>query len=388
MGKLNSNVFYPRLNDFCRKYFVQGANPTRQEIQNIAPALRQVQEDIFENFLLFDKVSFKVFGENIPLTLLLRFFEIKRLEELIEQEAIDFILWTPTILTLVDNIKGVNPIASGVHNSGPHCDPEQSLELGFNWMQQPPKRSVRRSLVRKLRDVYRLPDHSLPHDAAAFITSGFHGGKLSAYGLDPKEKEYDSLTSIDKKTLALCAEDLLEYSFILANQMTSISKGEYFNFFCESKRKISLATDTSTAFNEICRIEDFPDLKALFSQIENPFQKIVSLRNKRASVKFRKWLHEYTDNEFNIHPITHDYIQAIVSPRGFFQTWKGKFTKTIVTSSIGAALGGGVGAAVGATAAHFADPMIDLVDDYLLDGLTKGWTPRLFVDELRNLETK
>lgn len=391
---MSSEVFYPYLNEICRKYFITGVNLTEFDKASFVPSMKKIEAEIFENLLIFDKVTFKVFGENLPLVVLLKHFGQKRLEELVEQQAIGFTLWTPAIFTMVNNIKGVDPVGAAVHNSSVHADPEQSLESAFQWMKEPPKRRERRALVRKLRDVYKLPEKSLPTDAAAFIKSGFLGGKLKPYGLDPKDKKYDSLSEIEKKKLASCGEDLLEYSYVVSNNLTSISKSEYFNFFHDTARKIEFASTTLKAFSEITRIENFPDLKTLYSQVDKPFERLVSSRKKRTSVKFRNWLFEQASKSEDAKEISLEYINAIAQPSGFFQTWQGKLTKSIVTSSMGAAIGGyaagQIGMALGATAATIAEPVIgpvvDLVDDYLLDGLTKGWTPRLFIEDLKQLE--
>ena len=54
-----------------------------------------------------------------------------------EQDSINFVLWTP----MVDTLKGADPIAAGTFSSVPHTDPEKSIELGFNWMRKKPAKS-------------------------------------------------------------------------------------------------------------------------------------------------------------------------------------------------------------------------------------------------------
>lgn len=55
-----------------------------------------------------------------------------------------------------------------------------------------------------------------------------------------------------------------------------------------------------------------------------------------------------------------------------------------ITGPVGLAVGGTIGALV----APAADIGFDLVDEYVLSGLLKGWSPRMFIEELRKLNIK
>jgi hypothetical protein len=70
---MTSDVFYKSINDFCRKYFVVGQRPlTPLELQSFSTIEASERAALFEHLLLFDTVSIKVYGENIPLAVLLR----------------------------------------------------------------------------------------------------------------------------------------------------------------------------------------------------------------------------------------------------------------------------------------------------------------------------
>jgi len=45
---------------------------------------------------------------------------------------------------------------------------------------------------------------------------------------------------------------------------------------------------------------------------------------------------------------------------------------------------GSVGAAAGGLIGKAADFGLSLLDTYVLDGILKGWNPRMFVDEIKN----
>jgi len=92
------------------------------------------------------------------------------------------------------------------------------------------------------------------------------------------------------------------------------------------------------------------------------------------------------------HSVTREYSEAVAEGKGFFQQNTGKITKAILTTSIGTGVATVLDAhletAVIASlaASKVVDPLVDLgldlLDTYVLDGLTKGWTPKLFFDDL------
>jgi hypothetical protein len=93
--------------------------------------------------------------------------------------------------------------------------------------------------------------------------------------------------------------------------------------------------------------------------------------------------------------ITEEYLAAISESKGPLDTRSGKLLKAFALASLGAIAGhaaeGAVpGAIAGGLIAQAAGPAVeftlDLVDEFLLDGLRKGWTPRMFFDDLRELD--
>lgn len=182
---------------------------------------------------------------------------------------------------------------------------------------------------------------------------------------------------------------------MLSKGLTSFSKSEFYEFFILSQERISMASERTSAFSKISTIEQFPDLQSLHSQIYKPYDKIIEVRSKRSAKRFRAWLNEKSDPETKTE-ITKEYIDAIVNQKGFFQTHTGKLTKTIamasISSGVGALIAGVPGSLTGAALIKAAEPAVDfaldLVDEFLLDGLTKGWSPRVFVDDIRKISGK
>jgi len=175
--------------------------------------------------------------------------------------------------------------------------------------------------------------------------------------------------------------------------MASYSNFEFYQMFNDSNKKIHEAAKLQSDFNELSQLEDIPNLQNLFVEISHPFDRILKLRNKSSSRKFRTWISECNNSESGIE-ITKEYVDAIANSKGFFQTRTGRFTKNVAMSTIGAGVGmlvaGPAGAAGGVGIAKLLEPAadfgLDMLDEFVLSGLTKGWTPKMFFSDISQLK--
>ena len=213
---------------------------------------------LFEQLLLFDTVSVKVYGENIPLVLMLRLIGEKGLEALLEQGAIRFVLWTPVITHNVTELPGLNPLQSGNLNSPAHSDPEQSIDFGLKWLGENASNSLKRRLKKKVLPHYDVPPSDLAGEAVALTNSAFASGKLRPLGFDPDKQRIDHLTLIERGRLSKCASDLLEYRYLVSHQMTAFASFEYFSLFSDSLHHIETSSKMTEAFGELCTLENVP----------------------------------------------------------------------------------------------------------------------------------
>ena len=102
-GLMGQTIFYPGLNDFCRTYLDSNRITTPAEIVQYPVRLRKENASIFEQLMLFDKISFKVYGENILVPFLISQLGQDAFESLLDQGAIGFTLWTPLVTHLVQD---------------------------------------------------------------------------------------------------------------------------------------------------------------------------------------------------------------------------------------------------------------------------------------------
>jgi hypothetical protein len=261
-------AFYPSLGELCTKYLVK-RNPglPPHELAQFFSKIADEQKQLFEQFLLFDTLAIRIREDNLPLPLLLRFFGEHGLEELIEHGALRFLQWRPTILHMVTDTPGVNALAYGD------------------------------------------------------MKSAYTSGKLSKLGLPPVEP----ITNMPKEKrgrMNSCASEAMDYSYVMDKGMTSLTNYAFFSLLDDSREKLKARPDMVGAFNELAKVEDFPDLKALFPQLADPLKQVPKLRAKASSIKFRKWLAEATEGNAEL---SATYVASIADVKGPFATPKGKF---------------------------------------------------------------
>lgn len=391
---MSLNVFFESMSDFCQKFLVIGSPTQSNDKAQFILQWEDIAKTLFESFLLFDTISIKVHGENIPLAMLLSLMGDKAVLELAESGSLRFVLWTPMVAHIVDDIPGIDPLSYGNLSSAAHSDPEESLALGLSRYTRKLARSSRRALIRKLRDVYTIPDQKLAAEVVAISKSAYESGRLKGYGLDPNEIAYRDIPLKKRETLSKCAGSLLEYKFAMSTNMTSYSNRDFYEFLSQSCGRLSTAETRLSGFTTLARLENVPNLKQLYAQVDEPFSKMIALRKKRTSRKFREWLSLAARDDAAPEELTKYYLDALMQPVGPFQTTGGKFAKSIAMTAIGAGIGVAAespyaGALLGglvSVASVGADFGLDLVDQFLLEGITKGWTPRVFFDGVRRLE--
>jgi hypothetical protein len=392
MGKL---VLNKSLNDFSRKYLVKGNEPSINDAMMLPSEFERVINEVAEQLLYHDGISFKVYGENIPLTILINTFGTKGVEELLEQKAIEFVLWTPAVTYIVDDIPGLLPLQSGTLNSKAHCDPEESATLGLNWMQYPLPRKTRRYLVRKITKAYKLPDPGIPKYAVEFGYQGYKDNIFAQFGL-PNGKSLEELDKAERAKLCSFSDECLELAILSSFKYDSIESKRLTELNRTEFQRLHHAKVIEDVADYIFKIENVPNFKELIVQGFIDIKQIPKIRSNNSSVKFRSWISKY-DSNTSSEDIVKEYLNSIVNSKGIFDTPKGKFLKTLgvtaFSGAVGCLIGGEIGLLVGATASKIAESFIDLglnlLDAYVFEGLTKGWSPRHYIDkEIRGLVEK
>jgi hypothetical protein len=130
-------IFTSDLQNFCRNYAVlpPGAvlidgSPLSKGSQNFAEDLRVQERALFEKLLLFDKVQLSVAGPNVIAPLLCNRMSIRTFEELLEQDALAFVVWEPSPMMSHKDGKVGATFLGRIDRGGP-LDIEQRIDDGF-----------------------------------------------------------------------------------------------------------------------------------------------------------------------------------------------------------------------------------------------------------------
>lgn len=394
-------IFSQDINAYCRKFFVTRPGAPEPSAAEAILEMDKLQRSLFENLLLFDKLAVKIEGEAIAVPLLIRLFGERGFDALIEEGALEFVLWTESIAFLVNNIPGVDGMVSMAHSNPVYIDPERSIESGLSWMQNAPTGRKRRQLVERVLKRFRSHEKNIAANGLKVVRAALANGDLEHYGVPKVTGHADQLTATEKQTLARCAEDLVEYDFLLKNNMTSFSNYRYFSPFWASAERFQAVNRTVSGFSSVSTLEGIPDLKQFFGEIEYPLKRVHKVRGKASSRRFRGWLEKTAGGapEAGLVPA---YLDAISDQQGVLNTTSGKILKNVLLAAVGTAggtaaseaAGASVGIAAGAAtmlaaqkgAETVAASALGLLDSFLLERVAKGWSPRMFFDDLSKLK--
>lgn len=386
-----ANLFEKNLDEFSRKFLVKNTSGAEPKPIEFISSLRRSERELFENLILFDKISYKVSGENIPLAVIISRLGVKKTEELIEQEAIEFLLWDQQILHFVNDNPGVNPLVTSSLREGPLKDPETSIKTGLQWLKKPIRKSDERNIIRKVSDIYRYPHSDLSRDMASFCNSAFESGKLEFFGLSPRRTSLRHMNIKERNKLNECAVKMMEYANMLEQGLTSYSDIGLYHLFDDSRKNIASAPKIKENYNEISQMECLPDLREIYSFIENPYEEIIKIRNKKSSEKLRRWLSEKSVPGESTE-ISKEYLDAISKVSKSNTNTSKRLTKTVALSAVstiaGTLVAGPYGGAVGFSAGLGGSLGVDLLDEFLLKKISRNWSPRVFFDDIRKLENR
>lgn len=387
-------VFNAGLNSFTDRYLIK--RPEEDQVQLAATFTSEYNKclvQIIEQLLLFDKIAIKVHAENLPLVVLLNELGTKTVLQLVEDGILEFVHWTQTLTMFQqdDYVGKMLPLQSGNYTSSVHIDPVESIKLCFDRMRNPPDRKQRREIERKVAPLYRPLAKKIAEQSIELINGAYNANKLAELGL-PNNKSITWLDHDERVRLLGLADSVLETSVLSASQYSSYDNYAYYSIASPGFEQIGKGSAIAGNFQTILTTEKLPDLSLLLAERKIELKDLVRLRNKRVSRQFRKWITEKTNGEDSEY-IIGEYINDITNHKGFFETKKGKLIKVFtmfgISTGVGAVTGGAagslIGAGAGAVAEKLSDVGLNLLDTYLLDGLLKGWQPKMFFDAYKKV---
>lgn len=390
---MKHTVFNSHLDLFAKRY-IENASPYPLTKEYTVENQRQKMLGVLaEQFLLFDSIGIKTDRNNYPLLVLINELGLNAVEELLTQKAIKLILWTPIIATSTGRqlpngkmdespIYGMPPIIVGQY-SEEDSDPENNIDKALKRLNI---HSDRKKIFKKIAlENYILPDNSIAGKSKDIILDAYEKNRLVSFGFN-SNKDSSQLNGEERIKLLELGNEILETSLIAEKKMKSYDNYAYFNLTMDSVKYIEGALKVSENTSKIFQVQNLPDIQALFRNQTLSLDQILELRNKPVTFKYRNWINEISADT-NAYEITKAYTEEITGKNKFFESVGGKFLRTVgmfgVGTGMGVALSGGIpGIAIGAIGGKAADLGLSLFDTYVLDGLLKGWNPKMFVDEI------
>lgn len=346
---------------------------------------RLILAGLFEQLLVFDKITISTNRLSFPLVFLIKNVGINKVEELIDRKLIEFMIWTPVIVTglgkqqddgTIDEsvIYGQPPIAAG-SLSNEDLDPENNIKKALDLFNI--HRDRKRIFIRRARNAYVVPNGmEFSTDSAKVIIQAFKQNNLLELGL-PYDTEPDQLPLAKRQLLLELGHKLLETALLSKYELKSFENYEHYKICEQNLKNIGNALNVTKGTSEILRIEKIPDLKQLFIQEKLDFESITNLRYKSNAKYFRKWINTVSEDS-NAEEITKEYLNEIKGKNKFFESTEGKFVRNIGMFGVNAALGTAVAGPIGAVAGFG----LGLLETYWLDKILKGKNPSMFIEDV------
>jgi len=393
---MKPNIVFNSHIDLFSKRYIEKTSPFPRTPEFLAENQRQKMLALLaEQFLLFDSVAIKTDRSNYPLLFLIGELGINRVEELFRNGSLKLVLWTPVIATSVgtqlpngktdeSTVLGSPPIFTGMYVEE-DSDPEKNLDNILNRFQI---HEDRKKIFKKVAiQQYVLPDNSVAEKAKEIILDAYAKNRLLSFGFDSR-KDATQLNSQERIRLLKLGDEILETSVIAEKEMKSYDNYAYFHLTKDSVKHIESALRVSENTSKIFQVQNIPDIQALFHNKSLSLDNIFELRDKSVTAKYREWINSIS-TDINANQISKEYVSEITGKNNFFDSNKGKFLRTVgmfgIGSGVSAMLGGGIpGLTLGTVAGKAADLGFSLIDTYIVDGLLKGWNPKMFIDEIND----
>jgi len=352
---------------------------------------RQIIAGLFEQLLLFDKITISTNRLNFGLIFLLDRLGINTVERLFDSGYIKLLLWSPVLVTGTGRQKedgsidesvifGQPPIAAGALTED-DSDPEENINNALDIFGL--HRDRKRILTKRVIKQYVIPNGmEFSSDAAKLVIDSYQNNILVGLGL-PFEKEANQLNLEQRKQLLSLGHKVLETAILSKYNFKSYENYEHYEIYKQNISNIGKAYNISENTSEILKLENLPDLKTLFLSEKLHFESVFSLRHLSSAQYYRKWINSIGENS-NAQEITKEYLNEIKGSNRFFNSSGGKFIKNLgmfgVSIALGAAIAGPAGAAAG-----FG---LGLLDTFVLDSLLKGKNPSMFIAGIKKQTEK
>jgi hypothetical protein len=400
-------VFSSDLQRFCLNHsnpapgaVLRSGAPLAKASPAFANDLRAQERSLFEKLLLFDKVQLSVAGPNVIAPLLCNRVGLRTFEELLEQDAISFVVWEPyPLFSHKDGM--VKATFNGRIDKGGPLDIEERIDQGLVAETVGGLNSARaRKLKQKLLQQHLILDPVIGEEAWPAAFRAMTEGSLASLGLSKRSSIIESPVA-DGQILLAATESIIKYRHVLANDLATFDDPGVYDLFAMAFAGLERPAIRIDQFATIAEYAQFPNLGELYETLDEPFRRIAAFRNSTTSRNFRAWLSTVNDSSSDV-DLIREYVDACQDRRGFFDTAPRKFLKLVSMLAVGWAAGKGATAlgadeiitAIltglgGSTAAEISGKAVDFglgtIETFMIDNLKVGWSPRAYFDGLRRI---
>jgi hypothetical protein len=396
-------VFSSDLQQFCLKYanpppgaVLRYGAPLARSSSTFVDELRAQERSLFEKLLLFDKVQLSVAGPNVIAPLLCNRMSLRVFEELLEQDAISFVVWEP--YPLFSHHGGrVKATFNGRIDDGGPLDIEKRIYQGLVAEVVGGLNSARaRKLRNKLLQQHLILDPGIGEQAWPVAFQAMTEGSLETFGLSKRSSILESSVA-DGSVLLGATESIIKYRHVLANDLATFDDPGVYDLFAMALAGLERPTLRLEQFGTIAEYAQFPNLRELYDTLDDPFRRIATFRNSTTAQNFRTWLSTLKDTNSDV-DVIREYVDACQDRKGLFESAPRKFLKLVSVAAVGwlatrgaTALGAeeivsvltGLGVS---TATGVVEQTVGLglgtVETFMIDNLKVGWSPRAYFDGL------
>lgn len=378
--RLPKSIFTSGLDSVAMKYF-KNMNPIDPRI--IKARLIEEIERVAELLVFSPRVTFKVYGENVVLPLLINAFGPKNVEKLLEEGSIEFLLERGHIGHFTEYLEGVYPLVAGNLTNPEHSDPYASNDRGLLlWGENS---SLREDYAYRLIDLATertiLPGEKIPHEALSKAHEALKDGRLEAFGL-PANIEFMGERDMDKiKTFCSIAEEVFRTVMAVEHEYDLKLEKRSWNYILAVSSKLQKAEGIVRTAETILNYERLPSIPYLLRKRKITLADVIKIRDCDETKVFRDWFWSQ-ENPSDAKAVSKEYLSKVIGHkklknRKIFRTIRvcgislaGSLAGTVVSGPAGAAAGTAVGVGV------------SLVDELLLDRLFREKNPRRFVTDV------
>lgn len=360
--------------------FADGDLLPQQENQLIAT--------LFEQLLIFEKVTIRTNRTNQSLFTLIKRLGLPTLERLIRSGYIEFMLWTPVLVTgtghqnedgTIDEsvIYGQPPIVSG-SLSDEDLDPENNISRVLDRFNLAEK--VKKSLTKKIEKLYQPIDGmDFSKNSAELVIDAYKNNNLSELGL-PYEKEPDQLDLPERGKLLELGHQVIETAVLAEFGYKSYENYEHLKICKKNLENIGKGYNVADNTSHLFTLEQLPDLKAIHHVFRYDFDAVFKIRHLKGAKYYRKWINEIGDHA-DAGYITKEYLNEIRGHYKYFETPEGKFIKNASMFTVGTVLSNLFKSPAAGVAGGY---LFGLLEEYVVDGLFKGHNPSMFITGLKD----